>query len=91
MEEARGHSAIVIGTYNGHIRRGQLRLVEALSALGIPMACVALRNPYDLLSLPRGVAGLAAFAYDNAAMDAVARALKGELIPRGRLPLGGAR
>ena len=91
VEETRGHSAIVIGTYNGHIRRGQLRLVEALSALGIPMACVALRNPYDLLSLPRGVAGLAAFAYDNAAMDAVARALKGELIPRGRLPLGGAR
>lgn len=86
---ARGHSAVVIGTYNAHIKRGQLRLVEALAKLGLPTVCVALRNPYDLLELPAGVAGLAAFEYDDLSMDAVVRALRGELKPAGRLPVGG--
>lgn len=86
--QARGHSAIVLGTYNGHIRRGQLRLAEALTRLNTPMVCVALRNPYDLLELPEGVAGLAAFQYDECSMEAVARALRGELKPMGVLPLG---
>lgn len=89
LEQAHGHSAIVVGTYNGHIKRGQLRLVEAASKLGAPVVCVALRNPYDLLQLPEGVAGLAAFEYDDLSMAAVAKALKGELKPVGKLPLNG--
>ncbi len=87
--QARGHSAIVIGTYNGHIKRGQLRLVEALAELHVPMVCVALRNPYDLLELPESVAGLACFEYDDLSMAAAAKVLRGELRPVGRLPLNG--
>lgn len=81
-------SAIVLGTYNGHIKRGQLRLAEALAALNAaPVVCVALRNPYDLLALPKGVAGLAVYQYDNESMEIAARVLRGECAPLGRLPL----
>lgn len=87
--QARGHSAIVLGTYNGHIKKGQLRLAEALAKLRLPMVCVALRNPYDLLALPDGVAGLACFEYDDLSMETAAKVLQGRLKPVGRLPLNG--
>ena len=81
-------SAIVMGTYNGHIKRGQLRLAEALAALNAaPMVCVALRNPYDLFALPKGVAGLAVYQYDDVSMEIAARVLRGECAPLGKLPL----
>lgn len=81
-------SAIVVGTYNGHIKQGQLRLVEALARLNAaPVVCVALRNPYDLLALPKGVAGLAVYQYDEESMEIAARVLRGECRPMGRLPL----
>lgn len=86
--QARGHSALVIGTYNGHIKQGQLRLVRALAELNTPVTCVALRNPYDLLDLPQNVTCVAAYQYDDLSMDAVARLLSGGLTPRGRLPVG---
>ena len=38
----------MLGTCNAHLKPGQLALMEALGALGKPMAVAALRNPYDL-------------------------------------------
>ncbi len=84
---AAGHSAVVIGTYNGHIKTGQLKLVRALARLDAPVICVALRNPYDLLGLPDGVTRIAAYEYDSLSMEAVARLLRGEQRASGRLPL----
>ena len=37
VDAARGHSALVLGTYNAHVKRGQLRLLAALAGLGLPM------------------------------------------------------
>lgn len=82
---AAGHSCLVLGSYNGHVKRGQLRLMEALAALGIPMVCVALRNPYDLAGLPEGVPGLAVYEYSKESLAVAAEALTGKLTPTGRL------
>ncbi len=84
---ARGHSALVLGLYNGHVKRGQLRLLASLAALGLPMACVALRDPYDLAELPAGVYGLAAYEYTIDSLETVAQALAGDFEPAGRLPV----
>lgn len=48
LERAEGKSSLVVGTLNGHLKPGQCRLLEALGGLGIPVAHVALRDPYDL-------------------------------------------
>lgn len=87
VHHAQGHSSIVIGTYNGHIKTGQLELIRALSQLPGPIICVALRNPYDLLMLPPNVTCVAAYQYDDQSMAAVIKLLKGELQPVGKLPL----
>ncbi|WP_446210216.1 glycoside hydrolase family 3 protein [Micromonospora sp. IBSANI012] len=68
-------------------RATQQRLVAALLATGKPVVVVAVRDPYDIAHLPGVTTYLATYSYTRAAMDALVRALHGELSPRGRLPV----
>lgn len=87
VQQAGKYSSAVVGTYNGHLHRGQLQLVKALAESGIPVTAVALRNPYDLASMPQNVCRLAAFEYTPLGLDAVVRFLRGELTPTGKLSI----
>ncbi len=87
VDGAKDASCIVLGTYNGHIKRGQMTLLKALADLGKPMVVVALRNPYDLDELPEGVCGILAYEYKLASLEKVVEVLKGELIPTGKLDI----
>jgi beta-N-acetylhexosaminidase len=84
-------TSIVLGTYNGHINRGQIDLAGALSEAaqqkGIPIIVVALRNPWDLSLLPQGIYGLAAWEYSLKSFEAVAAVFRGEFNPGGILPV----
>mgnify|MGYP002660822991 CR=1 FL=1 len=84
---AQGHSSIVLGSYNGCTRPGQQKLLHALAALGIPMVCVALRNPDDLAELPDHIYGLAVYEYTLSSLEIAAEVLSGALKPTGRLPV----
>lgn len=84
---ARGATSVVVGTYNGHLHRGQLDLVRALAAGSVPIAVVALRNPYDLAELPREVVSYAAYEYTASCFEAVAAVLSGTAKAPGRLPV----
>ncbi len=84
---AKDASCIVLGTYNGHIKRGQMALLKALAQLQKPMIVVALRNPYDLDELPQGVCGLLAYEYKLPSLEKILQVLKGELIPTGKLDI----
>ena len=53
----------------------------------MPTIVVALRNPYDLRGLPGNVSAIAAYAYNRPAMDAVLKALRGDIALSGRLPV----
>ena len=59
----------------------------ALAEAGVPTVAVALRGPYDLAGLPESVWTLAAFEYTEQSIRAVARVLRGEAEPTGRLPV----
>ena len=87
VSQAAAHSCIVLGTYNGHILQGQLRLAKALAATGLPMILVALRNPYDLRNMPDHVAALAGWEYTRPMFDALWPVLNGTARPTGKLPL----
>ena len=87
VSQAAAHSCIVLGTYNGHILQGQLRLAKALAATGLPMILVALRNPYDLRNMPDHVAALAGWEYTRPLLDALWPVLNGTARPTGKLPL----
>ncbi|MEH1168457.1 glycoside hydrolase family 3 protein [Micromonospora sp. CPCC 205539] len=68
-------------------RATQRRLVAALLGTGKPVIVVAVRDPYDIAYLPGVTTYLATYSYTRAAMDALVRALHGELSPSGRLPV----
>ncbi len=86
-EKAKGHSSIVIGTYNGHLQKGQIRLIERLAKLDVPVIVFALRNPYDLKGLPANVTGIAMWEYSVRSFQAALELLKREWTPKGQLPI----
>lgn len=86
VEYVKGHTSIVVNTYNGHLYDGQMKLVKAMSDMNIPMILIALRNPYDLRALPSHVAGIAAWDYSNETLAALVPFVKGDKVPTGKLP-----
>lgn len=85
VKAAPGHSALVVGTYNGRFQPGQIELVKALAQTGIPTIMVALRSPYDLALAPANVYKLAGFEYSVLGFAAVEQVLGGKHAPTGRL------
>jgi beta-N-acetylhexosaminidase len=87
MEETKGTTAIVAGTYNGHEMRGQLSLVNALAGTGLPVVVIALGSPYDLLYLTENCFSYAAYDYTKQAFEAVCSILSKERTATGVLPV----
>ena len=84
-EAAKQATGIFLGTCNAHLEKAQLKLLDALAAEGKPMVMAALRNGYDLAYLPEGVCGLAVYEYIRERAGNIARVLRKEIEPRGRL------
>ncbi|WP_372461661.1 glycoside hydrolase family 3 protein [Actinacidiphila acidipaludis] len=83
-----GAGAVVVATYNVTADgTGQIALVEALVATGVPVVTVAIRNPYDIAFLPPVAASLATYGWTDVSMRAAARVLAGVASPAGRLPV----
>jgi len=72
----KGYTNLVLGTYNGHLNRGQSSLAKELEKLKIPMAMAAFRNPYDLDEVGDGVDKIAAYEYSMQSFDAVVSLFK---------------
>lgn len=69
--------AVVVPLLDAAIRApGQLELLRALHAAGLPAAAVALRSPFDLDGAPPGVTGLATYGSNPPALDALAAVLR---------------
>jgi len=84
-----GSTEIILGTYNGHLFKGQLELVDELWEKNREAAItvVALRNPYDLLNLPPDVGAIAAFEYTGQSLKAIVDVLQGKVKMTGSLPI----
>lgn len=87
VQQAKQCGSAVVGLYNALANPGQLELVRALASSGIPTAAVALRTPYDLRDLPEPVWTIAAYESGAVCISAVAKVLRGELRPSGKLPV----
>ena len=83
VAQAESATGIAAASYNGHVKQGQLKLIQALTRLHKPMIAVALRNPYDLGCLPDNVCGLAAYEYSNAVLSCITEMLKTNAKPEG--------
>ena len=77
----------MVCTCNAHLYREQARLVDEAAAAGVPAVFVALRNPYDAELYPARAARIAAYGADRQTLEAVGKALFGDLVPRGKCPV----
>ncbi len=84
---AERHSALVLGSFNGHLKERQRVLLGRLDRVKVPVLVVAFGLPYDLSDTPAGVAGLAAWEYTERSIEAVRAVLTGERRAAGRIPV----
>ncbi|MCM3270375.1 beta-N-acetylhexosaminidase [Paenibacillus elgii] len=87
LAQAEPFGQVVVGTYNASFYPGQVRLIEALQALGKRPVVVALRNPYDLREFPAVSAYVAVYESRPLALESAAKGLTGATPMRGRLPV----
>jgi beta-N-acetylhexosaminidase len=86
---AAGMADIVItATRDAYLWEDEQTLLKQLVSTGRPVLLVALRNPFDLVRLPRALGAIAAYGDVPATLDAVADALvRGHGAFTGRLPM----
>lgn len=77
--------AVVVLTNNA--TPAQRQLVAELQATGTPVVVVAVRNPYDIASLPGTETYLTTYSYSPVSVPSLARVLTGEIAPAGKLPV----
>jgi beta-N-acetylhexosaminidase len=86
-DRASSFGAVVIGTIEAHRRPAQAALVQAIAASGVPTIAVALRTPWDAATYPSAVPAICTYSILPDSLDALARALIGEIGFPGRLPV----
>lgn len=84
-ENAKRFNTVVIGTYNGHLHRGQISLVNRLCGDNVAVVAVALRNPYDLKMIDSRATAIAAYEYTKSAFDSLVNLFKCGVKPTGQL------
>jgi beta-N-acetylhexosaminidase len=85
VRASRAADVVVVGTTNLFAYPEQVELVKSL-AKEKPVAVVALRGPYDILSVPEVPAYLCAYDSREPSLIAAAEVLLGERKPSGSLP-----
>ena len=86
VKKAAAQSPVVlIGTYNLSSQREWKNLISALD--GNRTVILGVGSPYDLMFVPKTAAFIATYDYHPITMKMVGKMLKGEIAPRGRLPV----
>ncbi|GAP62996.1 beta-N-acetylhexosaminidase [Ardenticatena maritima] len=87
VEQARIFDYVIVATQNAWQQPAQADLVRALVAAGVQPIVVALRLPYDLTAFPQVRTFVCTYSLQPPSIEALAKALFGEIPFSGRLPV----
>ena len=87
VNHANNIEKIIVTTYNAKTNIAQQYLINALYNTKKPIIVVALRNPYDIAAFPYIDAYLTTYGDQNISIKALSAVLKGEVSPKGILPV----
>ena len=87
LAEAEGKDAVVVATFNVSGSSAQADLVESLLDSGVPVIAAAVGTPYDISRLTGVNAYAATYSYTTASLKSLARLIRGEIDPQGKLPV----
>jgi beta-N-acetylhexosaminidase len=87
VQTVRDYKLVIVGTINASEHTGQAALVNQLIERQITTIAVALRLPYDLQAYPNAPTFVCTYSILNPSMEALAKALVGEITFSGQLPV----
>jgi len=87
LEKARNFKQIIFATSNANTNLGQIDLIEKIYDLKKDFHVISLRNPYDLYCTKKIDNYVALYEYTKGAMITLSKYLKGEIEPKGVLPI----
>jgi beta-N-acetylhexosaminidase len=87
FERLRDYNILILGTLNAYASPDQAEFVRQALKLGIPSVVVALRLPYDLAVFPEAGTYMCTYSILEPSMQALVKALFGEIKFEGRLPV----
>jgi len=85
LEAAKGKDAVLFGTYNGHLHKGQLEILNRLCMEHDNVIAVVLGNPYDISEVSLKAAVIATYEYTPLSLETLAKVIKGEVTPAGKM------
>lgn len=80
-------SRIYVCTFNANLNSGQQELLKQALQSGRRIGVIALRNPFDLTLCTGAEAVLLTYEYTPTSIAALIRLFKGQIRPRGKLPI----
>ncbi len=87
VEQARIFDYVIVATQNAWQQPAQADLVRALVAAGVRPIVVALRLPYDLIAFPQVRTFVCTYSLQQPSIEALAKAIFGDIPFSGRLPV----
>ncbi|MGI6759296.1 MAG: MupG family TIM beta-alpha barrel fold protein [Bacilli bacterium] len=87
IDQAAEYEQVVICTYNANIYQEQLELVKKLLGLNLTVYVISMRNPYDLVFIPEIKNYVCLYEYTKNSIKTLIKYLKGEISPKGSLPI----
>jgi beta-N-acetylhexosaminidase len=81
------YDLVVCGALNALESPGQVKLVRRILQSGVRTIVVALRLPYDLVAFPEAPTYICTYSILEPSMRALAKALFGHLVFKGKLPV----
>ena len=87
VSRAQHASSVIITTYTANTNSAQQQLVKELEQTGKKIIVASMRNPYDIMTFPEIDANILTYGFRPVSIKALAKALSGELSPKGKLPV----
>jgi beta-N-acetylhexosaminidase len=81
------YEQVVLCTYNANIYQAQIELINQLSLLKVELHVISMRNPYDLFYAKHIENYLCIYEYTPNSVKVLIEYLRGELIPKGTIPV----
>jgi beta-N-acetylhexosaminidase len=87
IQQLSSYDLVVCGALNALESPGQVKLVRRILQSGVRTIVVALRLPYDLVAFPEAPTYICTYSILEPSMRALAKALFGHLVFKGKLPV----
>ncbi|KAK9766983.1 hypothetical protein K7432_003531 [Basidiobolus ranarum] len=86
-EEIEKATTIIVSTANANLYDFQPKLMNRIIKTNKPVICVAVINPYDIMTFPDIQTYLVTYEYSPPAYESVSKVIFGEIEAKGKLPV----